>query len=71
MTSWANTRVKLHSQVHFGSKEGLGPKKVWVQKYVAPKNFDQEIVLDNKILGSENVKLQKFLVLKNFGRKIF
>ena len=31
-TSWANARVKLHSQVHFESKTILGPKKCWVQK---------------------------------------
>ena len=29
-TSWANSRVKLHSQVHFGSKKILSPKKCWV-----------------------------------------
>ena len=29
-TSWANVRVKLHSQVHFESKKNLGPQNFWV-----------------------------------------
>ena len=32
LTSWANARVKLHSQVHFETKKFLGPKKSWDQK---------------------------------------
>ena len=31
-TSWANARVKLHSQVHFESKKILGQKECWVKK---------------------------------------
>ena len=44
-TSWANTRVKLHSQVHFGSNKILSPKKCRVQKcfnsinVLGPKKF--------------------------------
>ena len=38
-TSWANARVKLHSQVHFESKKILGPKKCWVKKISFQKNF--------------------------------
>ena len=34
-TSWAYTRVKLHSQVHFESKKILGPKKE-----LGPKSFN-------------------------------
>ena len=37
LTSWANAKVKLHSQVHFESKMILGPKKCWVQKSVNSK----------------------------------
>ena len=38
-TSWANARVKLHSQVHFQSKKILGPKKFLFQKYFRSKKF--------------------------------
>ena len=37
-TSWANTRIKLHSQVHFGSKKSL-IKKVLDPKKLVPKNI--------------------------------
>ena len=40
--SWAYTRVKLHSQVHFESKKILGPKNE-----LGPKSFNFK-----KILGS-------------------
>ena len=39
ITSWANTRLKLHSQVHFESKKMLVPKKCWVQKSFNSKIF--------------------------------
>ena len=32
-TSWANARVKLHSQVHFGSKNILSPKILGPKKF--------------------------------------
>ena len=39
LTSWANARVKLHSQVPFESKKILGPKKVRSKKVLIPKIF--------------------------------
>ena len=39
LTSWANARVKLHSQVHFGSKNILGQKKFEFQKILGPQIF--------------------------------
>ena len=51
-TSWANTRVKLHSQVHFWCKKVpkiLIPKKFWVKNIIkqneisGPNNFESEI----------------------------
>ena len=44
--SWADVRVKLHSQVHFKSKKILGPKKCWVQKRFNSKNFLDENFID-------------------------
>ena len=41
-TSWANARVKLHSQVHFGYKKVLGTKKFGVNKNLE-SNLDQTI----------------------------
>ena len=37
ITSWANARVKLHSQVHFRSQKILSTKNVWVPKMLVPK----------------------------------
>ena len=41
--SWANARVKLHSQVHFKSEKILGPKKYWVQKSFNSKQAGAEL----------------------------
>ena len=38
-TSWPNARVKLHSQVHFGSRNILSTKNCWVQKNVSSEIF--------------------------------
>ena len=46
-TSWANARVKLHSQVHFGSKKILS----W-QKGQVPKNFSLKKIGSKQVLGS-------------------
>ena len=44
-TSWANARVKLHSQVHFESKKVLGPKKCSVQKIFESTNFFGPVII--------------------------
>ena len=62
-TSWATARVKLHSQMHFGSKKGVGSKnnlvsnKFWVKKVLGQKKFGlkkkscvQKDFVSNKIL---------------------
>ena len=46
LTSWVNTRVKLHSQVHFESKKILGRKKCWVEKSFNSKKFGVLSLLD-------------------------
>ena len=38
-TGWANARVKLNSQMHFGSKQSLSAKNCWFQKNVSSENF--------------------------------
>ena len=53
-TSWANTRVKLHSQVHLVSKKRklqkkFESKKFCVQKNVSSKKFCAHKILDPKI----------------------
>ena len=53
-TSWANTRIKLHSQVHFGSKKkfdqkSVGSKKISSKIYFCPKKFGPKN-LGSKIL---------------------
>ena len=63
-TSWPNTRVKLHSQVYFGSK------KILFQKIVGPKNFGSKKFLVKKILcWKKIINSKKFWVQKNFGTK--
>ena len=59
ITSWANARVKLHSQVHFESKKILGPKKVWVQKILDPKTLSQKKILSSEILHPKNFESKK------------
>ena len=51
-TSWANARVKLHSQVHFWSKKIFGPKTKNMQYMTSSKifhdqkNFEWKNILD-------------------------
>ena len=79
-TSWANVRVKLHSQVHFGSKKVLGPKqlgviknlesnKFWIQNNVEPKKSKFKKFRVKKILCQKNFGLKKFCVEKSFWSK--
>ena len=66
MTSWANARVKLHSQVHFGSKKILsknfcvqlnfGSNKFWVSTNFGSK---RNVSLERNV-GSKNNLVTKF-----------
>ena len=44
-TSWANPRVKLHSQVHFEYNKFLGLQKCWVKKSLSPINLGSKFFL--------------------------
>ena len=53
ITSWANAGVKLHSQVHFGSKKVLG------QKYLIPKKFGSKKLGGQQILDLKKIWVEK------------
>ena len=61
MTSWANTRVKLHSQVHFGSKTTFGHKENWVQNSFGFKQIWGPKMFGPKILNPKKLWVQKFV----------
>ena len=64
-TSWANARVKPHSQVHFGSKKLFGPKNLNSQKKFESKKFGVQKMciktnfVAKNIFGPKNFQLQK------------
>ena len=59
-TSWANARVKLHSQVHFGFKRFLVKKHVRFKKIKGPKKLCQKILVRENF-GSKKIWVKKIL----------
>ena len=58
VTSWADARVKLHFQVHLGSKKVLGQKnegsnKFWIQKNFGYKNLLNQLNLSLMALSMD------------------
>ena len=63
--SWANARVKLHSQVHFGSKKISKFKKICIQKRFGQKRFWAQ----NNVESKKNVGPKRFPSPKYKGLK--
>ena len=69
--SWANARVKLHSQVHVESKNILSLERYWVQKHLSSKKilFQRNFGFKS-IFGPNKFWMKKeFWVRKNFETK--
>ena len=71
-TSWANARVKLHSQVHIGLcciRKPFGLKSR-IQIFLRHNNYWVKKCLVKNYFGSQNIWVRELLDPKNFGLKM-
>ena len=54
-TSWANTRVKIHYNVHSKLNKILGPKKLRPRRFWVKKSFGSTKIVGPKKLGQKKV----------------